>query len=157
MTLLTHESVKEDLARGWEPFRGIEYLQKEMNRLFERMIPAGTTDIRSLSYFPAAEVQELDDEIVLRLEVPGMESKDLNVEITESWISISGERKSENSSNEDGVLRSEFHYGSFERRIPLPANISLDQAKAECKNGMLTLRLPKTHTNNKKKVKLTVA
>ncbi|HEY9661147.1 MAG TPA: hypothetical protein V6C65_22065, partial [Allocoleopsis sp.] len=70
----------------WEPFRGIESLQREMNRLFDRLLPGGNGEIRSLTFVPLAEMEETDDTVHIRLEVPGMESKDLNVEVTDTSI-----------------------------------------------------------------------
>jgi HSP20 family protein len=141
----------------WEPFRGIENLQREINRLFDRLLPSGNGEIRSLTFVPSAEMEETDDAIHLKLEVPGMESKDLNVEVTEESIVIKGERKSESKSEAKGVLRSEFHYGKFERRIPLPAHIQTDKVRAECKNGMLTLTLPKVESEQRKAVKVDIS
>lgn len=140
----------------WEPFRGVESLQREINRLFDRLIPSGNGEIRSLSFIPSAEIEETDDAIHLKVEVPGMEAKDLNVEVTEESVLIKGERKSESKTEEKGVVRSEFHYGKFERRIPLPTHIQTNQVQAECKNGMLSLTLPKIESEQRKAVKVNV-
>ncbi|MGI0488161.1 Hsp20/alpha crystallin family protein [Pantanalinema rosaneae CENA516] len=141
----------------WEPFRGIERLQQEMNRLFDRLLPTGNGEIRSLTFIPAAEMEETDDAIHLRLEVPGMEAKDLDVQVTEASIVIKGERQSESKTAAKGVVRSEFHYGKFERRIPLPAAIQPDKVQAECKNGMLMLMLPKVESEQRTVVKVNVS
>ncbi|MBH8561930.1 Hsp20/alpha crystallin family protein [Nostoc sp. CENA67] len=139
----------------WEPWREIEHLQQRMNRLFERMIPGGDGgEISALTFIPSAEMQETADEVHLRLEIPGLESKDLNVEVTEDSVLISGERKSETKTEEKGVTRSEFRYGKFERIIPLPAHVQKDKAQAEYKNGILTLTLPKVEGEKKKAVKI---
>ena len=139
----------------WEPWREIEHLQQRMNRLFERMIPGGDGGgVSALTFIPSAEMEETTDEVHLRLEIPGLESKDLNVEVTEESVSISGERKSETKTEEKGVTRSEFRYGKFERIIPLPAHVQKDKAQAEYKNGILTLTLPKVEGEKKKAVKI---
>jgi HSP20 family protein len=153
---IIHRDPLEEMTH-WEPFRGIENLQREINRLFDRLLPSGNGEIRSLTFVPSAEMEETDDAIHLKLEVPGMESKDLNVEVTEESIVIKGERKSESKSEAKGVLRSEFHYGKFERRIPLPAHIQTDKVRAECKNGMLTLTLPKVESEQRKAVKVDIS
>ena len=85
-----------------------------------------------------------------------METKDLNVEVMENCVCIKGERKSESKTEEKGWSRSELHYGKFERRIPLPVNVQMEKAKAECKNGMLTLTLPKIESGKRRVVKLNV-
>lgn len=154
MANIQHDPL-EGLTR-WEPFRGIESLQREMNRLFDRLSPVGNGEIRSLTFVPLAEMEETDDMVHVRLEVPGMEAKDLSVEATESVISVRGERKSESKTEEKGLVRSEFHYGKFERRIPLPVHIQTDKVKAECKNGVLNLTLPKVESEQHKAVKVNI-
>jgi len=152
-------TIQRDPLEGlthWEPFRGVESLQREINRLFDRLLPSSNGEIRSLTFIPSAEMEETDDAIHLRLEVPGMEAKDLNVEVTEEAILIKGERKSESKTEEKGVIRSEFHYGKFERRIPLPTHIQTDKVQAECKNGVLSLALPKIESEQRKAVKVNV-
>ncbi|MFS0517228.1 Hsp20/alpha crystallin family protein [Nostoc sp. UIC 10607] len=138
----------------WEPLREIEHLQQRMNRLFERMIPSGDGEVSAFTFIPSAEMEETADAVHLRLEIPGLESKDLNVEVTEESVSISGERKSETKTEEKGMMRSEFRYGKFERVIPLPAHVQNDKAKADYKNGILTLTLPKVEGEKKKAVKI---
>lgn len=150
----------EKLAH-WEPFRGIEHLQQEVNHLFDRFVPVGSGEIRSSEMqsliFPSAEIEETDDAIYLKLEVPGMEAKDLTVEVTEESVAIKGERKSESKTENQGVVRSEFHYGRFERRIPLSTHIQTDKVQAECKNGMLNLTLPKVEVEQQKVVKVNIS
>lgn len=138
----------------WEPMREIEHLQRRMNRLFERLIPGGDGGVSPLTFIPSAEIEETAEEVRLRLEIPGLESKDLNVEVTEESVSIIGERKSETKTEEKGMVRSEFRYGKFERIIPLPAHVQNDKAQAEYKNGILTLTLPKVEGEKKKAVKI---
>lgn len=154
---IIHRDPLEEMAH-WEPFRGIENLQREINRLFDRVIPGGNGgDIRSLTFVPSAEMEETNDAIYLKLEVPGMEAKDLTVEVTEESVSIKGERQSESKTEAKGVIRSEFHYGKFERRIPLPTHIQTDKVQAECKNGMLNLTLPKVESEQRKAVKVDIS
>ena len=127
-----------------------------MNRLMERLIPSGNEGVSILSYMPSAEIKESPNDICLKLEIPGMEAKDLNVDVTEESVSISGERKSETKTEEKGMIRSEFHYGKFERHIPLPAHVQNDKVEAEYKNGILTLTLPKVEGEKHKAVKINV-
>lgn len=153
---IVHRDPLEELTH-WEPFRGIERLQQEMNRLFDRVLPNGGGEIRSLTFIPLAEMEETDHSIHLKLEVPGMEAKDLDVQVTETEIFIKGERKSESKTEEKGVVRSEFHYGKFERRIPLPTHIQTEKVQAECKNGILNLMLPKIESEQQKSVKVEIS
>jgi HSP20 family protein len=147
MSLMRRDSL-EEITR-WEPFRGLEYLQREMNHLFDRFLPDGNGELRSLAFMPPAEMEETDDTILLNLEVPGMEAKDLDIQVTESSVLVKGERKSESRQEEKGLVRSEFHYGRFERTIPLPAHIQTTNVQADYKNGMLHLTLPKVESEQK--------
>ncbi|MBD0264077.1 MAG: Hsp20/alpha crystallin family protein [Tolypothrix sp. Co-bin9] len=132
----------------------MEHLQQRMNRLFEQLIPSGNGGVSGLPFIPSAEMEETAEAVHLRLEIPGLKSKDLNVEVTEESVLISGERKSERKTEEKGMVRSEFHYGKFERVIPLPAHVQNEKAQAEYKNGILTLTLPKIEGEKKKAVKI---
>jgi HSP20 family protein len=128
-----------------------------MNQLFDRLMPTGDGLTKSFRFIPSAEMEETDDTIQLKLEIPGMEAKDLSVQVTEDSVSISGERKSESKIEEKGVMRSEFHYGKFERRIPMPAHIQTDKVQAECKNGILHLSLPKVEAEKRQAVKVNIS
>ena len=140
----------------WEPFGEMESLHRRMNRLFERLMRSDDRFL-DLDFMPAAEMDETEDEICVKLEIPGMEAKDLDIEVSETSIDISGERKSESKTEAKGMVRSEFSYGKFERVIPLPARIQNDKVKAEYNNGILTLTLPKTEAEKHKTVKVEVA
>ena len=139
----------------WEPLREFVGLQRDMNRLFDSLARTGDSGLGSnIAFIPAAEIQETPEAIHLKLEVPGMEAQDLDVQVTAEAVSINGERKSETKTEEKGVTRSEFRYGSFRRVIPLPARIKNDQVQAQYKNGVLSLTLPKAEAEKNKVVKV---
>jgi len=138
----------------WEPFREIDTLQKEMNRLFDSFAPEGHNRLVNGMFTPAAEINETDDAVQLRLELPGLKPEDVDVQVAADAVIISGERKSESSTNENGYVRSEFHYGKFQRTIPLPARVQNTDANAEYKDGILTLHLPKAEEERNKVVKV---
>lgn len=141
-----------------EPFREIDTLQRQMNRLFDRLLPTTNGSERSGFIFsPAAELQETDDAIRLKLELPGLEAKDINIEATPESISISGERKTETRNEENGLTRSEFRYGKFQRIIPLPSQIQNSKVQAEYKDGILHLTLPKAESEKQKAVKVNLS
>jgi HSP20 family protein len=139
----------------WEPFREIDSLQREMNRLFDTMVP--TTGKELGTFIPPAELHETPEAFQLKLEVPGMEAKDLDIEVTADRVSISGERKSETETEEKGYKRTEFRYGQFRRVIPLTAPVQNDKVEAEYKDGILNLNLPKAEPEKTKIVKVSVA
>ncbi|MBE9088428.1 Hsp20/alpha crystallin family protein [Microcystis aeruginosa LEGE 11464] len=142
----------------WEPFREVESLQKEMNRLFDRLVPTdvGNGEKMGLSFIPAAEITETPEAVQLKLEIPGMEAKDLNVEVTADSLTINGERKSEIKTEEEGFTRTEFRYGKFHRVIPLPVQVDNSNVTAEYKDGILNLTLPKAEEEKNKVVKVSI-
>jgi HSP20 family protein len=139
----------------WQPFQEIDTLQRQMNRLFDNLT---TTDGDRLSttFTPAAEMHETPDAIHLKLEVPGLEAKDIDVQVSAEAVSISGERKEESKTEENGMKRTEFRYGSFRRVIPLPARVQNTNVQAEYKNGILNLTLPKAEEEKNKVVKVNI-
>lgn len=138
----------------WDPLREIDTLQRRMNRLFERMIPTDGGERGGLTFIPAAELEETDDAFKLKLEVPGIEKKDINVEVTPEAVSITGERRSETTTEREGYTRSEFRYGKFQRVIPLPSTVQHDKVQAEYKDGILWLNLPKAESEKQKAFKV---
>ncbi|MFM6322217.1 MAG: Hsp20/alpha crystallin family protein [Microcystis panniformis] len=143
----------------WEPFREVESLQKEMNRLLDRIVPTdvGNGEKVGLSFIPAAEMTETPEAVQLKLEIPGMEAKDLNVEVTADSLTINGERKSEIKTEEEGFTRTEFRYGKFHRVIPLPVQVDNNNVTAEYKDGILNLTLPKAEEEKNKVVKVSIS
>ena len=125
----------------WNPRQEFNALSNQLNRLFDETL--APTNWEGLTRFPAAELTEADDAIHLKLEVPGLEAKDIDIQVTENAVSISGERKSETKTEEKGYTRSEFQYGKFQRVIPLPTHIQNTKVTAEYKDGILNLALPK--------------
>ncbi|BAZ38906.1 heat shock protein Hsp20 [Calothrix sp. NIES-4101] len=138
----------------WQPFREIDTLQRQMNRLFDEILPITTETRDGITFVPSAEMEETPDAIHLKLEVPGMDAKDLDVQVSAEAVSITGERKSESKTEEKGMTRTEFRYGRFERVIPLSTRIQNDKVEAEYKDGILKLTLPKAEAEKNKVVKI---
>ncbi|MGC8713432.1 MAG: Hsp20/alpha crystallin family protein [Leptodesmis sp.] len=143
----------------WQPFQEIDMLQRQMNRLFDELMPVTREPMTrdggdGIAFVPSAEMEETADTIHLKLEIPGMDAKDLNVEVSAEAVSISGERKSETKTEEKGLTRTEFRYGKFQRVIPLSARIQNDKVQAEYKDGILNLTLPKAEAEKSKVVKV---
>ncbi|MDJ1175516.1 Hsp20/alpha crystallin family protein [Roseofilum capinflatum] len=139
----------------WEPFREIDTLQRQMNRLFEDLAPKEALYNQG-AFLPAAELHETPEAFKIKLEVPGMKPEDLDIQVTAEAVSISGERRSESTTEEKGVTRSEFRYGQFQRVIPLPNRIQNNNVEAEYKDGILHLTLPKVEEEQHKVVKVKV-
>lgn len=143
----------------WEPYREMENLQRQMNRLFDRMMPYGNVGMEgdrpeSMTLIPAAEIHETENEVKVKIEVPGIDAKDLDVKVAAEAVSIRGERRSEINRGNGGTRVSEFRYGSFQRVIPLPARVQNDKVQADFQNGVLCLTLPKAEDEKHRVVTL---
>ena len=139
----------------YSPFREIDTLQREMNRLFDT-ISSPETENGGLTFVPPAEISETSDAIHLNLEIPGMEPENFDVQVTAESVSISGQRHSQTHTEKQGMTRSEFRYGQFRRVIPLPARVKNTEVQAEYKNGILQLNLPKAEEEKNKVVKVNI-
>lgn len=142
----------------WQPFRDIDELQREMNRVFDTLVPISLApdSVEWPTFVPPAELSETPEALHLKLEVPGLDAKDINIEVTADSVTISGERKSETKTEEKGVTRTEFRYGQFHRVIPLPIKVQNTEAKADYKDGILSLDLPKAEAEKNRVVKLSL-
>ena len=136
-----------------EPFHEMDSLQREMNRLFESLSPENQS-ANGKTYIPPAEITETAEAFHLKLEVPGMEAKDLDIQATADSISVSGERKSVSRTDAQSKKSSEFRYGAFRRVIPLPTRIQNTKVIAKYKDGILHLNLPKAESEKTKVVKV---
>lgn len=135
----------------YTPWAEMNSLQRQLNRIFDDVLtPATFAEFGNYSKVPAVELTETDNALVLKLEVPGIDASDINIETTAKSISIFGERKSEAKDR----TRTEFRYGSFQRVIPLPVRIENTEVTAEYKNGILYLTLPKAEAETNKAVKV---
>jgi HSP20 family protein len=136
----------------WQPFSEMDSLQREMNRLFDNLTP--TQSLNGKAYLPPAEMTETEEVIHLKLEIPGMDAKDIDIQVSAEAVSISGERKSVSRTNAKAKKRSEFRYGDFHRVIPLPARVQNINVKAEYQDGILHLTIPKDESEKPKVVKI---
>ncbi len=140
-----------------DPFREVEGLQQEMNRLFDDFFPTQRRGWGVATTFaPAAELEETADAYLLKLELPGMKKEDLDIQVTAEAVSVSGERKSEIKSEDQGMTRTEFRYGKFQRVIPLPNRIDHQNVTANYTDGILNLTLPKAESEKSKVVKVNI-
>jgi HSP20 family protein len=137
----------------WQPFREMEALQRDMNRMFESLAPMEEGQMQQ-SFMPLAEMEETEDAIHLKVEVPGMSADDLDVQVTKEAVMITGERKTESKSEKNGMKRSEFRYGRFSRTIPLSTRIDNTKVKGDYQDGILILELPKAEDEKNKVTKV---
>lgn len=139
----------------WQPFHEMEALQRDMNRMFESLAANEQGSMRQ-SFMPLAEMEQTEDAVHIKVEIPGMKADDIDVQVTQEAVMISGERKSQFKSNKNGMARSEFRYGKFNRTIPLPVPIDNSQVKGDYQDGVLILELPKLQKKENKVTKVKI-
>jgi HSP20 family protein len=141
----------------WDPFRELATLQDRMNRLFQETAGSGETSLtNSGAFIPPVDVYEDEHGLRLKLEVPGIEEKDLDVRIENNVLTIRGERKFEKEEKEENFHRIERRYGSFARSFTLPNTIDVEKVGAEYKNGVLSLQLAKKAEAKPKQIKVNI-
>jgi HSP20 family protein len=133
------------------PFRMLERFADEIDSVFDNfgmgrgwLSPRGalTTSTGTDIWVPQVEVTQQGNELVVRADLPGMKKDDIQVDITDNEVTLSGERRREEETERGGLYRSERSYGFFTRRIRLPEGAMTDQAKAAFKDGVLEIRMP---------------
>ena len=129
----------------WEPVRELTSFQSEMNRLFNTFFDTPTTANGSAArrWTPAMDLVETDEHFVLKADLPGLTEDDVNIEVEENVLTISGERKQENVQEGERFFAVERGYGSFSRSFSLPDGTDAEHVSAEVRDGVLTLRVPK--------------
>ena len=130
----------------------------EMGRMMENfwMTPFGEMSRWGEDFIPSVDVREENDEVIVAAELPGMDQKDIDVEVTQDSVRIAGEKKTEEKKEEKGYYHRESSYGAFERIIDLPAAVDDDKAEAEFSKGVLTIKLPKSEQAKAKRKKVEV-
>ncbi|MDH6067024.1 Hsp20/alpha crystallin family protein [Chrysosporum ovalisporum APH033B] len=141
----------------WNPWMEIGTLQRQINSLLEDTTVVSTLFDKDFIKFPPTELEETEDALHLKLELPGMSAKDLDIQVTEKAVYISGERKSETKNEDKGTTKSEFYYGKFQRVIPLCVRIQNNNVTADYKDGILNLTLPKAEEAKNTVVKVNLA
>ncbi len=146
---------RPDLA--WTGFGRLSSLRNELDRLFESPWTELALGSRLLSgWTPALDVHEDKDSFVIRAELPGMNREDIDVSLHDGVLNISGERKTEKKYEEAEVYRTERYLGKFQRSVTLPAPVTADKVKAQYKDGILTITLPKTEEAKPKQIDVNV-
>jgi HSP20 family protein len=137
----------------WEPARELDTLQGEVNRLFDTFFGAPANG-RSRRWVPAMDLVETEDALILRADLPGLERDDVNIEIKDRVLTVSGERKSEHEEKADGFHRVERAYGGFARSLTLPEGVVADKIEANFDKGVLEVRIPKPEETQPHKVEI---
>ena len=146
-------------SRGLRPFFGRDAfvsLREEMDDLMSRFFSDWGGDWLSRDFVPPLDLSETDENLQLRMDVPGMKPEEIEIELTGNALRISGERKQQEEQEGSSYHRIERRSGSFSRSVTLPCAVNEDQIGAECRDGILTVTLPKTEKAKTHKVKVKV-
>ena len=148
MTLLTR----------WDPFREFVTIQDRMNRLFrDSYAPEGREEaLTTTTFAPAVDVYEDEHNITLKIEVPGIDEKDIDVRIENNTLTVHGERKFEKEEKEENFRRVERQYGSFTRTFTLPNTVDHEKVQADYDKGVLKITLAKKAEAKPKQIKVNV-
>lgn len=139
----------------WDPVRELDSFQTDMNRLFDDFFGAGTGNRNGAArrrWIPAMDLVETDDHLVLRADLPGMSEDDVNIEIKDNALTVTGERKAEHEEGHEGFYRVERAFGAFSRSLSLPEGIDADAVTANVDHGVLEVRIPKPEERQPKRI-----
>ncbi|HYE24049.1 MAG TPA: Hsp20/alpha crystallin family protein [Clostridia bacterium] len=146
------------LMTRWEPFRELATLQDRMNRLFNEQIGTVGREESLLggSFVPPVDVYEDENAIQLKMEVPGIDEKDIDIRLENNLLTVRGERNFEKETKEENYHRIERRYGTFMRSFTLPNTVETENAQAAYDKGVLTIRLAKRAEAKPKQIKVNV-
>lgn len=158
-------SKEEKKPVPWRPFTEMARWEREMEDMFDDFFGRRLRPILDERWWgprtaalatPAVDLYEEKDEIVAKVELPGMSKEDIEVNLADRHLTIKGEKKKEEEVKEKNFYRCERSYGSFSRSMELPADVQMEKARASFKNGVLEVHLPKTEEAKKKEAKVKV-
>jgi HSP20 family protein len=139
----------------WDTSRGLGDIQSEMNRLFDNFAgrqPAMAAGERM--WWPAVDVHETPDDVVLRFEIPGVNEKDIHLSITGDVLTVRGERQFDRNETTETYHRIERAYGKFERSVQLSMPVQTDKVSASYREGVLEVKLPKAEELKPREIKI---
>ena len=144
------------LTRYWNPWREMETLRHQLDQVVDGLTTTATNGFPSetFAWTPAVELKDNGDTLTLRAQLPGIDAKDLDVQVTREAVAIAGEYRQEQKNEEKSFFKTEFRYGKFRRVLSLPVAVENDQVQADYTNGMLSLTLPKVVEARNKVVKV---
>jgi HSP20 family protein len=145
------------LAR-WDPTREVDVLQNDMNRLFDAFLQ-GRGGNRAAGgamqrWIPPMDLTEAEGKYVIRADLPGLSEEDIEIQVKDDVLTISGERKSEHQDSGEGFYRVERSFGRFSRSLDLPAGVDVAAVTAAFENGVLEVRVPKSEEHQPTKVQI---
>ena len=140
----------------WTPFDRLPTLRDELNRMFDFAFPTRDSGLFS-GWTPALDVYDEKDNFIVKVELPGMKKEDIGISLHDGVLTVSGERKHEREEKEGGTFRSERYFGRFQRSVTLPALVNAGDVKANYKDGILTIDLPKSEEAKPRQIAVNVS
>ena len=137
----------------WEPLRELSSLQSDMNRLFNTMFEGpGGQGGQLRRWTPAMDLAETEDAFVLRADLPGVSQEDVNIELEDTVLTVSGERKADHETQGEGFYRVERTFGAFSRSLTLPKGVDPEGIAASFDDGVLEVRIPKPEERKPRRI-----
>lgn len=140
----------------WEPFDEMMSMRESMERLFEDFFSRRPRTAGPLVWQPAVEISETDQDLLVKAELPGIDPKNVEVNVTGDTLTIKGEAKAEQENKGRNFYRRELRYGMFQRAIALPTEVKSDETTATFRHGILEIRIPKSERVRPKSVKVSI-
>jgi HSP20 family protein len=140
----------------WDPFRNVDSLQNRVNSLLRDLNSENET-VATAGFVPPVDIYEDEKKVVIKLEVPGIEEKDLQVSVENNTLTVRGERKFESEEKEENFHRIERRYGSFYRSFTLPTTVDAENVEAKYTAGILRLELNKKAEAQPRQIKVIAA
>ena len=145
----------------WEPFRELAALQNEMGRWMNQVMGGGAVQPGNgqsgSTWLPAVDVWETENELILSFDLPGIPEDQVSVELDDNVLTVSGQRERKSEHSGDRFYRFERRFGTFTRSVSLPAGVHEDQIKADYRDGVLEIRVPKPEEQKPKKIQIGTA
>ncbi|MBI3754320.1 MAG: Hsp20/alpha crystallin family protein [Deltaproteobacteria bacterium] len=141
----------------WDPFKDLLTIQERMNRLFDETLSKAKAPCEGIAgggWSPPVDIYETEEHIILKAELPGIDKRDIEVEIQDNILALKGERRFEKNVQEENYHRMERSYGSFQRAFTLPYIVNKDDIKAKYNNGVLEITLQKILEQKPKAIKI---
>jgi len=146
----------------WQPFQELNSLQGQMNRMFDNFFGRTTSlmpfqeNLSDWEFGPPVDIYEDDQRLTFKVEVPGIDEKDIKVEVENNVLTVRGERKLEKNIKEENFRRMERHYGAFSRSFALPSTVDPAKIEANYSHGVLAIQMPKRNEARAKQIKVNV-
>lgn len=145
--------------RRWSPFDELAEMQREFRRTFGRLLPLPLTERRPLEseWLPDVDMFARGNDLVIQAEIPGVDPKDVSIEVTDNTLTLRGEKKTSKEIREEDYYRSEMSYGSFLRELSIPSGVDPNSINAVYDKGILEIAIPKAAEEERpKKVNIQV-